>query len=39
VAVFKGVGLKPFAVGMAGAVVVGLVGFFMAAMLGRFVTL
>ena len=38
-AVFKGVGLKPFAVGMAGAIVVGLVGFAMAAMLGRFVTI
>ncbi len=38
-AVFKGVGLKPFVVGMAGAVVVGLVGFTMAALLGRFVTL
>ena len=39
VSVFEGVGLKPFAVGMAGAVVVGLVGFVMAALLGRFVTL
>ncbi len=38
-AVFKGVGLKPFAVGMAGAVVVGLVGFTMAALLGGFVVL
>ncbi|HUU35845.1 MAG TPA: putative sulfate exporter family transporter [Vicinamibacterales bacterium] len=38
-AVFRGVGLKPFAVGMAGAVVVGLVGFTMAALFGRFVTL
>ena len=37
--VFKGVGLKPFAVGMAGALVVGAVGFVMAAVLGRFVTL
>ncbi|MEP7117476.1 MAG: putative sulfate exporter family transporter [Acidobacteriota bacterium] len=37
--VFKGVGLKPFAVGMAGALVVGVVGFVMAALLGRFVTL
>lgn len=37
--VFKGVGLKPFAVGMAGAAVVGVVGFTMAALLGRFVTL
>ncbi len=37
--VFKGVGLKPFAVGMAGAVVVGLVGFAMAALFGPFVAL
>jgi uncharacterized integral membrane protein (TIGR00698 family) len=37
--VFKGVGLKPFAVGMAGALVVGSVGFGMAMLLGRFVTL
>lgn len=37
--VFRGVGLKPFAVGMAGALVVGAVGFVMAALLGRFVTL
>ena len=29
-AVFKGVGLKPFAVGMAGALVVGAVGMMMA---------
>ena len=39
VAVFRGVGLKPFAVGMAGALVVGSVGFVMALLLGRFVTL
>ena len=37
--VFKGVGLKPFAVGMAGAVVVGIVGMTLAVFLGRFVTL
>ncbi len=36
--VFKGVGLKPFAVGMAGAVVVGGAGFVMALLLGRFIT-
>jgi uncharacterized membrane protein YadS len=36
-AVFRGVGLKPFAVGMAGAIVVGLVGFAMAMLLGDFV--
>ena len=36
-AVFKGVGLKPFAVGMAGALVVGAVGMGMAVLLGRFV--
>lgn len=36
-AVFKGVGLKPFAVGLAGAVVVGVVGFVMALLLGGFV--
>jgi uncharacterized integral membrane protein (TIGR00698 family) len=34
--VFEGVGLKPFAVGMAGALVVGAVGFTMALLLGRF---
>ena len=39
VAVFNGVGLKPFAVGMAGAAVVGLMGFVMASLFGRFVTL
>jgi uncharacterized integral membrane protein (TIGR00698 family) len=38
-AVFKGVGLKPFAVGMAGAVVVGAVGMAMAFALGGFVRL
>lgn len=38
-AVFKGVGLKPFAVGMAGALVVGAVGMIMALLLGRFVHL
>ena len=37
--VFKGVGLKPFVVGMAGALVVGSAGFMMALLLGRFVTL
>lgn len=37
--VFKGVGLKPFAVGMAGAVVVGAVGMALAVVLGRFVHL
>lgn len=36
-AVFKGVGLKPFAVGMAGALVVGTVGFAMAVLLGQYV--
>ncbi|HEX6161799.1 MAG TPA: putative sulfate exporter family transporter [Vicinamibacterales bacterium] len=38
-AVFKGVGLKPFAVGMAGALVVGAVGMTMAVVFGRFVSL
>ncbi|HWI20576.1 MAG TPA: putative sulfate exporter family transporter [Vicinamibacterales bacterium] len=38
-AVFKGVGLKPFAVGMAGALVVGAVGMVMALLLGRFLHL
>jgi uncharacterized integral membrane protein (TIGR00698 family) len=38
-AVFKGVGLKPFAVGMAGALVVGGVGMLMAVVFGRFVNL
>ena len=37
--VFKGVGLKPFAVGFAGAVVVGAVGMTMAIIFGRFVHL
>jgi uncharacterized integral membrane protein (TIGR00698 family) len=38
-AVFKGVGMKPFAVGMAGALVVGAVGMTMAIIFGRFVQL
>ena len=38
-AVFKGVGAKPFAVGFAGALVVGVVGMVMAIVFGRFVTL
>jgi uncharacterized integral membrane protein (TIGR00698 family) len=38
-AVFKGVGLKPFAVGFMGAVAVGSVGMGMAVLLGRFVSL
>jgi uncharacterized integral membrane protein (TIGR00698 family) len=38
-AVFKGVGLKPFVVGMAGALVVGVVGITMAVIFGRFVHL
>ncbi len=37
--VFQGVGLKPFVVGMAGALVVGGAGFVMALLLGRYVTL
>jgi uncharacterized integral membrane protein (TIGR00698 family) len=37
--VFKGVGAKPFAVGFAGALAVGIVGLVMAILLGRFVTL
>ncbi len=37
--VFKGVGLRPFAVGMAGALVVGGVGLLMAHLVGRFVHL
>ena len=37
--VFKGVGLKPFVVGLAGALVVGSVGMVMAVIFGRFVTL
>jgi uncharacterized integral membrane protein (TIGR00698 family) len=36
-AVFKGVGLKPFVVGLAGALVVGAVGFAMALLLGGMV--
>ena len=38
-AVFKGVGLKPFVVGMAGALVVGTVGLLIAIIFGRFVHL
>ena len=38
-AVFKGVGLKPFVVGLAGALVVGAVGFAMAMLLGGYVEL
>ena len=38
-AVFKGVGSKPFAVGLAGALVVGAVGMVMAIIFGRFVHL
>jgi uncharacterized integral membrane protein (TIGR00698 family) len=38
-AVFKGVGMKPFVVGMAGALVVGIVGMTMALIFGRFVHL
>jgi hypothetical protein len=37
--VFKGVGMKPFAVGFAGAVAVGVVGMAMAVAFGRFVHL
>ena len=37
--VFRGVGLKPFAVGMAGAIVVGAVGMVLAVFLGRYVHL
>ena len=37
--VFKGVGAKPFAVGFAGALVVGVVGLTMAIVFGRFVSL
>ena len=39
VAVFKGMGLKPFAVGFAGALAVGAVGMLMAVLFGGFVTL
>jgi uncharacterized membrane protein YadS len=38
-AVFKGVGLKPFVVGLAGALAVGLAGMLMAVLFGGFVTL
>jgi uncharacterized membrane protein YadS len=38
-AVFKGVGGKPFAVGFAGALVVGAVGLLMAVIFGRYVSL
>jgi uncharacterized integral membrane protein (TIGR00698 family) len=38
-AVFRGVGAKPFAVGLVGALVVGAVGMTMAIVFGRFVTL
>jgi uncharacterized membrane protein YadS len=38
-AVFKGVGAKPFAVGLVGALVVGGVGMVMAVLLGRYVAL
>ena len=37
--VFKGVGAKPFLVGFAGALVVGIVGFSLAATIGQFVRL
>jgi uncharacterized membrane protein YadS len=37
--VFKGVGAKPFAVGFAGAIFVGAVGFALALLLGQFVKL
>jgi uncharacterized integral membrane protein (TIGR00698 family) len=37
--VFRGVGLKPFVVGLAGALVVGSVGMLLAVVFGRFVTL
>jgi len=38
-AVFKGVGLKPFAVGLAGALLVGVVGLALAFLVGQFVHL
>ena len=38
-AVFKGVGMKPFVVGLAGALAVGLAGMLMAVLFGGFVTL
>ncbi len=37
--VFRGVGLKPFAVGLVGAILVGMVGLVMALVFGRFVHL
>ena len=37
--VFKGVGLKPFAVGLVGALLVGLVGFLMSYLVSPFVML
>ena len=37
--VFRGVGFKPFLVGLAGALVVGIAGFVLALLLGRFVQL
>jgi uncharacterized membrane protein YadS len=37
--VFRGVGLKPFVVGMAGAAVVGGVGLLLALVFGRYVAL
>ncbi len=37
--VFRGVGIKPFAVGLAGALLVGVIGFIMSFLLGRFVVL
>jgi hypothetical protein len=37
--VFKGVGLKPFVVGLAGALAVGVVGLIMAMLLGRFLSI
>jgi uncharacterized integral membrane protein (TIGR00698 family) len=39
VAVFRGVGMKPFAVGLAGAVIVGAAGFVLAYFLGAYVQL
>ena len=39
IAVFRGVGLKPFVVGLVGALAVGAIGFVMAALLGRFVAI
>ena len=37
--VFKGVGARPFAVGLVGALVVGAVGMVMAIIFGRYVSL